>query len=285
MRLLTAQRNVARALALCLLMAPSALAAQDMGASAAVDRLSFSASALTGEQGSHDNTMAIGSATFPVTSRASAQLDFGVGSYRHDYASYVAGARMFRRYGSSGGLGLYLDYANISPEHVGRFGLEGSYHLDRVSFDALVGFRTGTNVYTTGFDEIDVTYYFGDNLKGSVGHRGTSRGNVANVAFEYAPNALGGWTVFGEAEFGEDENHSAFAGMRYTLGGGRYPSLIERDRKGPMRVRVPRNIVDVTRCGHLPEKQSATFGLREMSVLCASEDELEDEGATEEKKG
>lgn len=255
----------------------------DLGQAEAVDRLTFSVSALSGTQGRHDNTMALGSATFPFLFSSSGQVDLGYGEYRSDYTSFVAGGRMFWRYRDFGALGIYADYSYVNPEHVGRFGLEGSFHFDRITIDALVGFRTGTNVYTTGFDEIDATYYFTDDLKGSVGHRGTSRGHVANVAFEYAPGALSGWSVFGEAEMGEDDNQSAFAGVRYTFGGGRYASLIERDREGPMRIRAPRGIVDITRCGLLPGKLSASFGLREMDVLCASRDELEAEGAEEGK--
>lgn len=285
MSVMSIARNVACALAVSLSV-PSALIAEGArGFFAPVsDRLSFSASVLSGTQGTHPNTMAIGSATIPITGSLTGQYEYGVGRFRDDYVSQVAAGRIFHSYGDRGTAGIYLDYASVDPEHSGRMGLEGTYHFDRFTLEALVGYRFGTNVYTHVFDEIDLTYYASDTLKGSIGHRWTTRGHVANISFEYAPQAMAGWSLFGEAEAGEDDNHSAFAGLRYTFGGARHASLMSRDRNGPMRIRVPRSIVDVTRCGALPKKQSATFGLREMSVLCASRDDLRDEGATENKK-
>lgn len=284
-----AKRAGAVALTLASLALPGLARAQDSVdlsdlTPTAVDRLSFSGSVLGGVEGTYDNIMALGSATMPLSSRISAQVDFGAGSYRSEYFAYTAGARVFWRYEGLGVLGFYADYANVDPEHAGRFGVEGAYYFDRVTIEALLGVRTGTNVYDAGFDEIDVSYYITDDLRASIGHRSTSRGQVGNIGVEYAPRALGGWTFFGEAEAGEDDNHSAFAGLRFTFGDGRYASLIERDRSGPMRTRVPRNIVDVTRCGELPEKQSASFGHRDMSILCASKDELDAENARESKK-
>lgn len=183
-------------------------------------------------------------------------------------------------------MGLYADHGNVNPEHSGRAGIEGSYHFGEVTLEALVGVRNGTNVSTSWFNEIDATYYFTENVKASIGHRYTARGHVGNVGFELAPKSFGGWTVFGEAEAGEDDNSSVFAGVRFTIGEQKYQSIMDRDRNGPLRVRAHRGLVDVTRCGELPEKQdNVSFGGRHTrSVLCASKDELDDEDAVERKQ-
>ena len=274
-------RTIAAGLLACTvsLTAAPLWAQTDRVSATSVDRVSFSASALGGMQGGQDNAMALGTVTMPVGPGVSLQFDVGLGTYRDEYRSAVAAAHLFWRYDATGAFGLYFDYGYVNPEHSGRLGLEGSWYFGRASLDALVGVRTGTNVFTSGFDEIDLSYYVTDDLKASVGHRGTSRGHVGNLGFEFAPPSLAGWSIFGEAELGEDDTRSAFAGLRYAFGQNRYGSLLERDRSGPMRVRVPRNVVDVTRCGALPQAQDATFGLREMTVLCASKAELDDENA------
>ncbi|SDJ46692.1 hypothetical protein SAMN04488026_10183 [Aliiruegeria lutimaris] len=249
-----------------------------------VDQLNFTVSGLSGDLGGYSNSMVAGSVAFPVNAWYGVQLDGAVGSYREDYMSFGTAFHFFHRNPERGAVGFYLDYGYVNPEHNGQFGVEGALYLDNVTLEALVGVRGGTNVYVEAFDEIDITYYFNENIKASVGHRYSARGNVGNVGFEIAPSSLNGWSVFGEAEAGEDDNQSAYLGIRYAFGSQRYSSLMERDREGQMRVRLPRVINNVTRCGPLPETQDANLGRHEMNILCASASDLEDEGATEEKK-
>lgn len=250
----------------------------------AVDARNGAISLQSGQQGGWDNTMALGSVALPVGPGAGLQFDLGAGSYRADYTSLAAALHLFRRDPARGMVGLYTDWGYVNPEHAGRIGLEGAWYHGRLTVEGLVGVRVGTNVKTEPFDEIDLTWYISDAVKGSVGHRATSRGHVANLSVEIAPKALAGWSLYGEAETGEDSADSAFAGLRYTFGGPRHDSLMARDRQARVRTRVPRNIVDVTRCGWSTESRTTTFGLREESVLCASADELEEIGAREGKQ-
>jgi hypothetical protein len=248
----------------------------------AVDRFNFTLSGLAGSQGGWSNDMVLGTFAIPMFHSFGLQFDMGVGKYDSAYQSEAGAFHVFWRNPSRGMVGFYGDWAYVNPEHAGRVGFEGAYYFDRVTVDVLVGVHFGQHVYTRGFDEIDVAYYFTDNLKGSIGHRNTTRGDVANIGFEYVPARAPNWSIFGEAEFGEDDNHSAFAGLRYEFGPPP-PSLLAGDRQAQVPTRIPRNIVDVTRCGELPESKPSTFWRSKMSTLCASKNELNREGAREGK--
>jgi len=253
-------------------------------AAQAVDGRSASVALQSGQQGGWDNTMALGSVALPLGPGTGLQFDLGAGVYRGDYTSLATGLHLFRRDPARGMVGLYTDWAYVNPEHAGRIGVEGAWYRGRLTLEGLVGVRVGTNVETEPFDEIDLTWYLSDAVKGSLGHRATSRGHVANLSVEFAPKALPGWSLYGEAETGEDEADSAYAGLRYTFGGARHDSLMARDREARVRTRVPRNIVAVTRCGWSTESRTTTFGLREESVLCGSAADLEEFGAREGKQ-
>jgi hypothetical protein len=251
----------------------------------AVDGINFKVSALTGAIGGYHNHMLMVTASAPVPyfSSFGAQLDLALGKYRDDYTSAAAGAHVFWRDPSIGLLGIYGDWGYVNPEHAGRVGLEGSLYIDRWTIDAFVGKQFGQHVFTKIVDEVDLSYYFTDNLRASIGHRLTSRGNVGNVGFEFMPESLGGWSVFGEAEHGEDDYYGGWLGIRYSFGTGSATTLIGRDRTGDPRTRLPRNIASVTRCGPLPHPKSDNWWRSTMTTLCASEDELHHEGAQEQK--
>jgi len=252
----------------------------------AVDGYNFTAALQAGSVGGWSNHMLVGSMAMPVMSNFGVQADVAFGVYGEEYTSAAGAVHLFWRDPDSGAFGIYGDWGYVNPEHSGRIGLEGAIYNGRFTFDFLVGTRFGQHVYTRAFDEIDLSYYFTDNFKASIGHRNTSRGNVANISFEAMLDspALSGWSIYGEGEIGEDNYSSAFAGIRYSFGAGPNSSLISRDRQSGVKVRIPRNLADSTRCGRLPMVKEKTFWRSEMSILCASEDELHDEGAVERKE-
>ena len=247
----------------------------------AVDGINFKASALTGVIGGYANHMFILSAAVPIPyfDQFGAQLDLGIGNYRSDYTSAAAGLHIFWRNPSIGLFGIYGDWGYVNPEHAGRTGFEGSLYLDRWTIDAFIGKQYGQHVFTKFVDEVDLSYYFTDNFKGSIGHRLTSRGHVANLGFEYMPASYNGWSVYGEAEGGQDDYYGAWIGLRYSFGTGAANTLLERDRTADPIVRIPRNLASVTQCGDLPTTKPATWWRADMHNLCASKDELADEGA------
>lgn len=255
------------------------------GIQPAVDGVNFKFSAVTGSLGGHHNHMFIASLATPVPFAPSfgAQVDLGIGKYRDDYTSAAAGLHLFYRDPDRGLLGIYGDWAYVNPEHAGRVGVEAALYNDRWTLDLLLGKQFGQHVYTKFIDEVDLSYYFTDNFRGSIGHRLISRGHVGNISFEYL-FANTGWSLYGEAETGEDDYHGAWLGLRYAFGQGKATTLIARDRTADPMVRIPRNLASVTQCGNIAETKGSTWWRHEMDNLCASEEEIEDEGGVVRKK-
>lgn len=252
----------------------------------AVDGFNLRLSALTGVVGGYSNHMFLASVATPIpmVSGFGAQLDLGIGKYRHDYISAAAGLHLFWRDPGRGMIGIYGDWGYVNPEHAGRMGVEGAIYKDRWTLDGFAGVQFGQHVMTEFVDEVDLSYYFTDDLRGSIGHRLTSRGHAANIGFEFRPQQLSGWTVFGEAEAGEDDYYGAWIGMRVALGASAGASLIEQDRGSGVRIRIPRNIASVTQCGDIPNpanyfKSWNGFEHHMSDHLCADEDELNSRGA------
>lgn len=243
----------------------------------AVDGLNFQLSGLTGAIGGYANSMFMATIATPVPvfEQFGVQADLAIGNYDADYISSAAALHIFWRDPSIGLLGIYGDWSYINPEHAGRVAVEGAWYNGRWSLDVMAGVQFGQHVYTDFVDEVDLSYYFTDNLKASIGHRLISRGNVANFSFEWMPEAAPGWSVFGQAETGEDEYHAAWIGLRYAFGTGSANTLIERDRNSNALVRIPRNIASVTRCGELPELIEGDWWSHTLKhELCTDEGEL-----------
>lgn len=256
----------------------------------AVDGVNFKVGAVSGAIGGSSNHMFIASVATPMAFAPSfgAQLDLGIGLYRESYTSAAAALHLFYRNPDVGMIGIYGDWGYVNPEHAGRMGVEGAIYNGRFSIDAFAGVQFGQHVMTEFVDEVDLSYYFTDNLRGSVGHRLTSRGHAANVSFEFMPEGSGGWSVFGEAEAGEDEYHSAWLGLRYSFGQSSANTLIERDRVADPLIRIPRNLASLTRCGEIQDPANYYdswngFETSKHEHLCADKGELDDRGAIQGK--
>lgn len=257
----------------------------------AVDGVNFQLGVVSGKIGGYANHMLLASmsAPMPFLSNFGLQLDLGLGDYRSGYTSAASGLHIFYRDPSTGMLGVYGDWAYVDNEHGGRVGVEGSLYNGRWTVDAVVGVRFGQHYLTEVFDEVDLSYYFTDNFRGSVGHRGTSRGHVANIGFEFMPQNVAGWSIYGEAEAGEDSYYGAWMGVKYAFGTSGATSLIERDREAGVKVRIPRNIASVTRCGTIANPADYFtswngFKDRKSDHLCGSDADLDDHNAVETKK-
>jgi len=255
----------------------------------AVDGINFKLSVLGGTisrnvLGDASNAMFVASVATPIPLLRSfgAQLDVAVGQYDGDFISSAAGLHLFWRDPNIGLLGIYGDWGYVNPEHAGRLGIEASLYLDRFTLDVFVGQQFGQHVFTEFVDEVDLAYYFTDNFRASIGHRLTSRGNVANFSFEYMmPDlAVSGVSIFGEIEGGEDNYSAAWGGVRYSFGTGSWTTLIDRDRRGDPIVRIPRNLASISQCGDLDVPRPKNFWRGEMTNLCASESEVNDLSST-----
>ena len=256
-----------------------------VGRDPAVDGINFKLSLQSGVYqrnvlGDASNHTFHGSITTPIPYMHSfgAQLDLSAGIYDNDFTSAAAGLHLFWRDPNVGMLGIYGDWAYVNPEHAGRTGIEAALYLDRFTIDAFVGKQYGQHVYTELIDEVDLIYYFTDNLRFSVGHRLTSRGNVGNLAFEFMPenSPIQGLSYYGEIEGGEDSYYAGWGGIRYSFGTGSWTTLIDRDRRADPPSRLSRATASVTQCGDRDVTLPATWWRDPMSNLCASEDEIND---------
>jgi len=271
------------AIAADLLIDPTPVARQPAPSqpAAAVDAVNFELSVLGGGYqrnvlGTASNAMFSASVATPIPgfSNFGAQLDGAIGVYDGDFTSAAGGLHLFYR-NEQGLVGIYGDWAYTDPEHGGRVGVELSAYRNRWSLDALVGFQFGQHFESEFIDEVDLSYYYTDDFRVSIGHRLTSRGSVGNLSFEHLLNEQGfdGVSVFGEIEAGEDNYVGGFGGVRYAFG-GTGSTLIERDRGSNVMVRIPRNLVSVTQCGELDVPRPETSLRGEQTNLCASEDEI-----------
>jgi len=218
------------------------------------------------------------SAPLPYFESLGFQIDAGIGVYDGDFTSAAAGLHIFHRDPSVGLIGLYGDWGYTNPEHAGRVGIEAAVYNDRWSLDVLVAGQFGQHVFTEFVDEVDLSYYFTDNFRGSIGHRLTSRGHVGNVSFEHqlTDAGLDGVSIFGEFEAGDDNYTAAWGGLRYATGTGasHSGSLIERDRQGSIQVRIPRNLASISQCGRLDTPIPADSLRSSIRILCADENDI-----------
>jgi hypothetical protein len=259
--------------------------------SQSVDGLNFKAGVVSGKLGKWDNHMFLASVAAPMPFYPSigVQLDLGIGRFGSKYTSAASGLHIFKRDPSTGMIGIYGDWGYVDTEHGGRVGVEGAIYNGRWSLDAMAGVQFGQHYLTKFVDEVDLSYYFTDNFKGSIGHRLTSRGHVANIGFEFMPDlgANSGWSVYGEAEVGEDNYSGAWAGIRYSFGQSSASTLIERDRMADPIVRIPRNLASLTRCGTGKKLHPSSngFGIHYTDNICGSAADLKKYGAPEGKLG
>ncbi len=236
--------------------------------------------------GTASNAMFVGSISTPIPYMESfgAQLDLGIGSYDGGFTSATAGLHLFWRDPNVGLAGIYGDWAYVNPEHGGRLAFEGAWYNGRYTVDVLLGIQFGQHYYTEFIDEVDLSYYFTDNFRGSVGHRLMSRGHVANIGFEYLMDSsvtgMDGISVFGEVEGGDDNYIGGWGGVRYSFGSGNWTTLIERDRRADPPLRGYRALSGVTQCGNRITPLPSTFWRDVMTNTCADQAEINRVSAT-----
>jgi hypothetical protein len=256
---------------------------------AAVDGVNFTYGVLGGSLDGVTNGMGLISVStvMPYFSSFGIQGDLAYGLYDGNQATSSAAAALhiFWRNPGVGMLGIYGDWGYLSPVHSGRLGMETAYYSGQWTVEGLFAMEFGQNVYTKFVDEIDLSYYFDDNTKVSMGHRFIARGNVFNVGFEkqFGEYAGSPWSVFGEAEAGEDDYYQVFAGIKASLGTGAATSMIGRDRGQNVRIRIPRNLASVTQCANVDNPFPAPKWLTNIHLitpgsmtetLCASKKSL-----------
>jgi hypothetical protein len=201
--------------------------------------------------------MLVGSVATPLPYLSSLgfQLDLAIGKYDgvSGTDTGAAAGHLFWRNPDVGMLGAFADFGNINSLHYGRIGVEGAKYHGSWTLNVMFGMEFGQNVLTRFVDEVDISYHFNENFKASIGHRLTARGHLGNIGFEkqfYARKNIA-WSVFGLAEAGEDNFTQAFLGVKASYGSKGAGSLQTRDRSKGVRIRIPRNLASITRCGEV----------------------------------
>jgi len=69
--------------------------------------------------------------------------------------------------------------------------LDGAVGVYDGDFTSAASALFGQHFESEFIDEVDLSYYYTDNLRVSVGHRLTSRGHVGNLSFEHLLNEQG----------------------------------------------------------------------------------------------
>jgi hypothetical protein len=199
-----------------------------------------------------------GSVTLPLEGQYGAQFDGTIGSL--DGNAFAAGAgHLFWRDPSRALVGLYVSetywdrYGGISVAHVAG---EGEVYWGRFTLQGIAGVEFGNSgsnsmssvitgpvatttttfidsydVKTRFFDQINLKYYFADDIAGYVGHRYLGGLNALALGAEFArplsPGVLG--SAFVEGRVGENNASGVWGGLKLYFGPNDKP-LIARHR-------------------------------------------------------
>ncbi len=224
----------------------------------AVDAVNEKVDFFGGSVGGKSVYGANGSITAPLGGQFGAQVDGSVGSMDQDTFAAVAG-HLFWRDPSRALLGVYASetywdrYGGISVGHVGG---EGELYWGRVTLQGVAGVEFGNSASTTNtsiatgpvltttstfldaydiktrfFDEINLKYYFADDISGYVGHRYLGGLNALALGAEFARPLGRGIlaSAFVEGRVGENDARGIWGGLKVYLGPSDMP-LIARNR-------------------------------------------------------
>jgi len=196
-----------------------------------------------------------GSITVPLQGPFGAQLDGTVGNLGGDGFAVVSG-HWFWRDPAAGLLGLYGSeaywdrFGGVNAAHVAaegerywgpltlqgiagvEFGNSGSTTVATVGPVLTTTFTTGVSVPTRFFDEINLKYYFTDNISGYVGQRYLGGQGAVALGGEFAQPLGHGIlaSAFVEGRVGENNFHGIWGGLKFYFGPTDKP-LIARHRQ------------------------------------------------------
>lgn len=199
-----------------------------------------------------------GSITTPVAPQFGAQLDGTVGSLGGAGTVAVAG-HWFWRDPAVALLGLYASetywdrFGGISAGHVA---VEGERYWGNFTLQGIVGVEFGgsasssltsvgpivTTTQTTSysvptrfFDEINLKYYFTDNISGLIGQRYVGGKSALALGAEVARPLWNGMlgSAFVEGRIGEDQYHGIWGGLKVYFGPNDKPLMARHRQEDP----------------------------------------------------
>lgn len=178
--------------------------------------------------------------TMPIGHAFGLQFDGLVGDVgRVDDGIAQGAAHLFWRDPSRGLLGLYGSALTVDSSNMFRIGGEGQLYLNRISLEGMIGWDEADDDSSTHLSGT-FAYYMSDNTRAYGGVRyedwrdGSIKGvgTVGFVGFEHQMgwgNDQRGYSLFGEARFGENDYTAAWGGLRIYFGENK--SLIRRHRE------------------------------------------------------
>lgn len=173
-----------------------------------------------------------GSITVPIGHDFGAQFDGSLGSFNNDFAGTAMG-HLFTRDPSSYLFGGGVMYQGIGSNDIFRIGPEVELYLDQFSFEAFGGYEDADNGGDDFFFVGDVAFYPDDNLRISAGYSRALGIDAAQFGLEWMPNLDFGLplSVFAQAQVGEGNFESFWAGIRFYFSDDPGKSLIRRHRE------------------------------------------------------
>jgi hypothetical protein len=228
---------------------------------AAVDGFNGKVEALGGSLANHTLYGSRGSLSIPLAGSWGAQLDGTVGSWSSNGFGSVGG-HLFWRNPSQALLGVYVSHTHwngFGGMHVTQVAAEGEYYWQRWTVQGIAGVEFGNSgssttftpsvaagrfvtpdvtstsifdVKTRFFDQVNLKYYFTDNVSGYVGHRYLGGRNILALGGETALPLGGGRmaSAFIEGRIGENDSHGVWGGLKLYFG-QKDKSLMARHRQ------------------------------------------------------
>jgi hypothetical protein len=197
----------------------------------------------------NDKTLDGGQGSFgvPLGCEYGLQVDGLAGSF-NDNSIFAIGGHLFWRNPSSGLYGLYgsfLHWNQFTSVDVNHIGPEAEWYLGRWTVQGVAGAEFGNaasgqvgpniltyDIRTRFFDQVNLAYYLGDNLKVFLGHRFLGGKNALAIGGEWGiPLGFGRMgSLFVEGRVGEANTSGVWGGMRFYFGQKDKP-LIRRHRE------------------------------------------------------
>ncbi|MCF7975405.1 MAG: hypothetical protein K9N55_16430 [Phycisphaerae bacterium] len=168
-----------------------------------------------------------GSVSLPIGTDFGIQFDGLFGEINPDDV-HGAGLHAFWRDSSVGLIGLTAGHAELGKNETNRFGLEGEYYLEKITFTGNVGHQGG-DIDASPYAGVGGQYYLTDNTMVS-GLISTSN-DLERYALGFeTQTSVRGLSLFASLATGENHYEGAFLGLRFYFSGDN-KSLIRRHRE------------------------------------------------------
>jgi hypothetical protein len=230
---------------------------------AAVDGFNGKVEGFGGSLGNHTLYGSRGALSIPLAGLWGLQIDGAAGRW-YDANFGDIGSHLFWRNPSQGLVGIYgkvMHWNGYGGINVAHLAAEGEYYWQRWTVQGIAGVEFGSSASTSAstssvgiagtpyffpntlsttvfdvktrfFDEINLKYYFNDDVSGYVGHRYLGGRNMLALGAEAALPLGGGVmaSAFVEGRIGEDNSEGIWAGLKFYFGQKDKP-LIARHRQ------------------------------------------------------